>query len=213
MTPHDSSEGLLSTPFCPNFVNGAKKLDFQLECSGGSKGGARDTPPDPNSLITARKRSLGQGNIFSSMCQEFCPRGGGLLQCMLGYHPPWQADTPPASRHPSGKENPPGKADPPARRPPLWQGRPPGKETPPSAQCMLGDTVNKRAVCILLECNLVSSSFWENLENSYVGAPPLRKLAPHLGEILDPSLSGTPSFHTWTNGYVFPEYNTLTHAS
>ena len=29
------------------------------------------------SLVTARKRSLGQGNIFRSMCQEFCPRGGG----------------------------------------------------------------------------------------------------------------------------------------
>ena len=26
-------------------------------------------------LITARKRSLGQGNIFRSVCQEFCPRG------------------------------------------------------------------------------------------------------------------------------------------
>ena len=35
---------------------------------------------------------------------------------------------------------PPGKADPP------WQGDPP-------AQCMLGNTVNKRAVWILLECN------------------------------------------------------------
>ena len=31
---------------------------------------------------------------------------------------------------------------------------PPGKADPP-VQCMLGDTVNKRAVCILLECNLV----------------------------------------------------------
>ena len=34
-------------------------------------------------LITARKRSLGQGNIFRSVCQEFCPRGcvvpGGCL--------------------------------------------------------------------------------------------------------------------------------------
>ena len=30
----------------------------------------------------------------------------------------------------------------------------PGKADPP-AQCMLCDTVNKRAVCILLECNLV----------------------------------------------------------
>ena len=34
---------------------------------------------------------------------------------------------------------------------------PPGNRHPP-AQCMLGDTVNKRAVCILLECNLVFNS-------------------------------------------------------
>ena len=30
-------------------------------------------------IITARKRSLGQGNIFTSVCQEFCSRGGCLL--------------------------------------------------------------------------------------------------------------------------------------
>ena len=68
----------------------------------------------PHSLLvivfTAWKRSLGQGTIFSSVCQEFCSQGRGLPQCMLGYH------------HPS---------------------HPPG------------DTVNERAVCILLECNLV----------------------------------------------------------
>ena len=29
------------------------------------------------SFITARKRSLGQGNVLSSVCQGFCPRGGG----------------------------------------------------------------------------------------------------------------------------------------
>ena len=75
-------------------------------------------------VFTARKRSLGQGNIFSSVCQEYSVHRGGLPQCMLGYHPPG-ADTPP-TRHP------------------------PGPSTPP-----LGDTVNKRAVCILLECNLV----------------------------------------------------------
>ena len=28
-------------------------------------------------LFTARKRSLGQGNIFTSVCQEFCSQGGG----------------------------------------------------------------------------------------------------------------------------------------
>ena len=27
------------------------------------------------SFITARKRSSGQGNIFRSVCQEFCPQG------------------------------------------------------------------------------------------------------------------------------------------
>ena len=53
--------------------------------------------------------------------------GGGLPQCMLGYLPSWQGRTP-------VKET------------------PPARQTPP-AQCMLGDTVNKRAVSILLECN------------------------------------------------------------
>ena len=32
---------------------------------------------------------------------------------------------------------------------------PPKEQTPPPAQCMLGDTANKRAVRILLECILV----------------------------------------------------------
>ena len=45
-----------------------------------------------------------------------------------------------------------------------WQGDPPGKEPPwqgdpPHEHCMLGDTVYKRAVCILLECNLVLQIF------------------------------------------------------
>ena len=56
-------------------------------------------------IITTRKRSLGQGNIFSSVYQEFCLQGS-LPQCMLGCQPPWQGDTSLA------------------RRPP-WQGRPP----------------------------------------------------------------------------------------
>ena len=30
-------------------------------------------------IFTARKRSLGQGNIFIGVCQEFCSRGGGCL--------------------------------------------------------------------------------------------------------------------------------------
>ena len=88
-------------------------------------------------IFTARKRSLGQGNIFSSVCQEFCPQGGVCLSACLDTPPPQE------QRHPP-EQTPPG-ADPPGADPP--------------AQCMLGDTVNKRAVCILLECNLVERYF------------------------------------------------------
>ena len=30
-------------------------------------------------IITARQQSLGQGNIFRSVCQEFCPQGGCMV--------------------------------------------------------------------------------------------------------------------------------------
>ena len=60
--------------------------------------------PALDRIITARKRSLGQGNIFRSVCQEFCPQLGGG-----------------------------GRA---------WQ--------------ILRDTVNERAIHILLECILVN---------------------------------------------------------
>ena len=69
-------------------------------------------------VITARKRSLGQCNIFTSVCHSFCPRGGGCLH--------------PGRLHPGGL------------------GRPPR---------LLQDTVNERAVRILLECILIWSYF------------------------------------------------------
>ena len=59
-------------------------------------------------IFTSRKRSLGQSNIFRSVCEEFCSQGGGLPQCMLRYplglgrHPPtrqappnWTRQAPP----------------------------------------------------------------------------------------------------------------------
>ena len=88
-------------------------------------------------FITTHKRSLGQGNIFSSVCQEFCPQGG-LPQCMLGYHSPQQ--TPPDQTHTPGADT--------------------SQTRHPVTQCILEDMVNKRAVCILLECNLVLFSFF-----------------------------------------------------
>ena len=33
--------------------------------------------------------------MFSQTCQEFCPQGGCLPQCMLEYTPPW-SDIPPS---------------------------------------------------------------------------------------------------------------------
>ena len=106
--------------------------------------------------------TFGQGNIFSSMCQEFCPQGGCLPHCMLGYTPPGEieADIPPDQRqtpppdqrqtHPLGQE-----ADTPQdqRQTPPRSSHPPGADTPP--QWKLGEMGNKRVVCNLLECNLV----------------------------------------------------------
>ena len=59
---------------------------------------------------------------------------------MLGYHPPEQTPLPPEQTPPPGADTP----------------HPLGADTPPPAQSMLGDTVNARAVRILLECKLVS---------------------------------------------------------
>ena len=44
-------------------------------------------------LLPPSKRSLGQGNIFSSVCQEFCPGGGGIPACPCRFPGP----------HPGGK--------------------------------------------------------------------------------------------------------------
>ena len=107
-------------------------------------------------IITARKRSLGQGNIFSSMCQEFCLQGGsasvhaGILHPLGPGTPTPQTDILPWSRHPSLG---PGTPSSPQRKPP-WTRHLPWSRYPP-VQCMLGDTVIEWVVCILLECNLV----------------------------------------------------------
>ena len=62
--------------------------------------------------------------------------------------PPSGSRHPQESRyHPSGSRHPPGKQTPPREQTPPWE------QTP--RQSMLGDTVNARAVRILLECNLV----------------------------------------------------------
>ena len=78
--------------------------------------------------ITTRKRSL-RRLCFYMCCQSFCSRGGGLPQCMLGYHPPGPgtplgAGTPPPQQAPPRADTPPPRVDtpwdqaPPRCRPP-----------------------------------------------------------------------------------------------
>ena len=90
-------------------------------------------------------------------------------------HAPPRADIPPGSRHPPGADMPPWSR-PPQQMHPWNQVHPPGlsthpprtkythgtKYTPPAS--MLWDTVNARAVRILLECNLVYTYDWWFIE-------------------------------------------------
>ena len=92
--------------------------------------------------------------IFSEACvKNSVHKGGGSGSVQAGPPQP-RADTPP------WEQTPPPGADTPS--PPSWEQTP---DTPlirsrhPPEQCMLGDTGNKRAVRILLECILVHNSF------------------------------------------------------
>ena len=110
-------------------------------------------------LVTAHKQSLGQGNIFAPVCHSV-HRGEYLT-------PPWDLEqTPPRDQiHqplPGTRCTPPGPATPPRTRythpprtryTPLTRYTPGTRYTPPMQR--LGDTVNTRAVRILLECILV----------------------------------------------------------
>ena len=58
-------------------------------------------------LVTARKQSLGQGNIFRSVCQEFCSQGGSTRPGT-----PWEQVHPPDQVHPPGPGTPPDQVHP-----------------------------------------------------------------------------------------------------
>ena len=133
-----------------------------------------------NAFLLPPAMKLGQGYVFTGMCDSVHRGVSASVHAGIppgSRHPPWE-QTPPRSRH-SHEETPPGSI-PPGSKPPHKQ-TPPGADTPlgsdtpqsrpplrrhplgantplgvdPPAQSMLGDTVNARAVRILLECNLV----------------------------------------------------------
>ena len=101
-------------------------------------------------LFLPAATKLGQGNIFTSVCQEFCPQGGGgrvSASVHAGIPPPDQApprdqahppgpgiplSRPPGTRHPppETRHTPPSRHPPGTRHtPPGDQAHPPGKQT------------------------------------------------------------------------------------
>ena len=97
-----------------------------------------------NENLTPATTKLGQGNIFTSVCQEFCPQGGRgcLPQGMLGYTPPDQ--TPPWDQtHPPGSRSPPDQT-PPEQTPPT------GKQTAAYGQRAAGTHITETHSCFIL---------------------------------------------------------------
>ena len=93
-------------------------------------------------LITARKRSLGQGYILTSVCQEFCSQGGLVLGgCLVQWGVPGLGGVP----GPGGCLVQEG----------VWSRGVPGGDPP--GRLLL------RAVRILLECILVKNISWQHL--------------------------------------------------
>ena len=83
---------------------------------------------------------LGQANIFSSVCQEFCPQWGSTWAgTPLGRYTPPRAGIPPGQVHPQA-------------------GTPPMGRYTPHGQVRTTPMVNERAVRILLECILVTNT-------------------------------------------------------
>ena len=116
-------------------------------------------------LLAATK--LGQGNVFTGICDSV--NGGVSASVHAGIPPPPGSRHPPRSR-PPGADTPLGGDTPleqttPGSRHPSWEENPPWEQTPlgsrpPSLADPPGDTVNARAVRILLECNLVLFCFF-----------------------------------------------------
>ena len=124
---------------------------------------------EPETIFTAHKQSLRRLCFYT--CLSVILFTGGST---------W-AGTPPGTRYTPPVPGTPRDQVHPQAGTPLWPGTPPGPDTPPPGtrytpwdqvhppdqvppeQCMLGDTGNKRAVRILLECILVEILFLEDI--------------------------------------------------
>ena len=141
---------------------GELKMSCRYDYSGGSRISqrGRETPTPDFGVRTYYYRPQTKfAKVMFYTCLSATLFTGGYL----GRYTPWActlpwADTPPWAG------TPPGRYTPRAGTPPPRQVHPPGRYTPRQVQptqeqCMLGDTGNKRAVHILLECILVWQDF------------------------------------------------------
>ena len=138
-----------SLPYCSHYI-------FSVDCE------QKHTSSRCILLLLPSATKLGQGYDFTGVYDSIHRGRGCLPQCMLGYHTPSQtppaADTPREqthSRHPLRSRHTPREQTQPLEQTPPRADPPRGQTPPPLAQSIHGDTVNARAVRILLECNLV----------------------------------------------------------
>ena len=99
------------------------------------------------SFLLPPATKLGQGYLFTGVCDSVHRGGGGSASVHAGITPPDQ--TPPRARHPPNQT--PSRSD------------TPREQICPSAEH--ADTVSARAVRILLECNLAEFTFCVTVQN------------------------------------------------
>ena len=135
------------------------------------------------------QRSCGQGDIFKLSVNHSVHRGGsasvhaGITRPGTSHTTPRTSHTSPRTRHPKTSHTPETSHSPQTRHPP-------GPGTPPSPGSWLQHTVYERAVRILLECILFSSTsslvfsvitqscqIWHFLYWSYISQLTLAKLS------------------------------------
>ena len=103
---------------------------------------------------------LGQGNIFTSVCQEFCPQGGeGVCLSACWDTPPWEQTLPPEQTSPPpSRHSLPQSRHPPGADTPLEQTPPREQTAPPQSRHPLPPP--REAYCSIRSTSGRYASYW-----------------------------------------------------